>query len=67
MKTAAVVIDDWKLIIFKKHLDKAGFTYTEHNGPTPGCITLSVKTETAEKLQPVVQDAYNDAARSKHN
>lgn len=32
MKTAGVVIDDWKLPIFKRHLDGAGSKYTEFLG-----------------------------------
>lgn len=30
MKQAVVVIDKWKLDIFKKHLDAAKRTYTQH-------------------------------------
>jgi hypothetical protein len=42
---AGVVIDDWKLPIFKRHLDAAGFTYTQHPGVTKDTITLKVLTE----------------------
>ena len=31
MKTAGVIIDSWKLPIFKKYLDAANFSYYEHN------------------------------------
>ena len=32
---AGIAIDAWKLTIFKKHLDDAGYEYTEHPGLTP--------------------------------
>jgi hypothetical protein len=65
MKTAGVVIDDWKLAIFRKHLDNAGFAYTQHPGITPDTITLKVKYWWVADLQPVVQAAYDECAKSK--
>ncbi len=50
MLKAAVVIDAWKLSIFKNILDDAGFEYTEHKGPGKKLITLQVQTETAENI-----------------
>lgn len=67
MKKAAVVIDSWKLSIFKKHLDEGGFEYSQHPGITPETITLNVLTETVSRLQPFVQAATNEAARSRMN
>lgn len=29
MKTAAIALDAWKLAIFKRHLDTAGYAYGE--------------------------------------
>ncbi|MCH9712762.1 MAG: hypothetical protein K0U20_09080 [Proteobacteria bacterium] len=67
MLKAAVVIDAWKLSIFKNILDDAGFEYTEHKGPGKKLITLQVQTETAEKLKPHVIKATNIANRRKYN
>ena len=63
MKKAAVVIDSWKLYIFKRRLDDGGYTYKEFTGPTRGCITLEVKTETIAKLQLVIEAANTEAAQ----
>jgi len=65
MSKAGIIIDDWKLPIFKKTLDNKGYTYTEHHGPTEGCITLSVETDNIAKLTPLVKKMNKEAARSK--
>jgi hypothetical protein len=62
MKTAGVVVDTWKAPTFKKHLDKAGYSFIEGPGLTPGTTLLQVKYEWAAKLQPVIQ-AANDACK----
>lgn len=60
---AGVVIDAWKLPVFKRHLDAAGYQYTEHPGITPDTLTLKVICEWAHKLQPIVK-AANDECRA---
>lgn len=62
MITAGIAIDKWKLPIFKRHLDAAGFEYTEHKGLTPIMMLLKVKTPSAFKLQPVVEAAQRECA-----
>ena len=62
---AGVVIDSWKLDIFKRHLDKAGYKYTQHPGPFPSVITLRVITDFVHKLQPVIKAAQEECAGSK--
>jgi hypothetical protein len=57
MKTAAIVIDAWKLPIFKRRLDAADFTYTEHGGITQDTLTLRVQYEWVADLKPVVEAA----------
>jgi len=64
---AAIVIDSWKLSIFKKTLDEEGYKYTEFNGPTDDCITLQVITGSIAKLKPVVERMNAEAARSKRH
>jgi hypothetical protein len=63
MKTAGVVIDVWKLAIFKKHLDAAGYSYMEDAGPIKGTMVLRVKYEWVHALQPVVA-AANEECRN---
>lgn len=63
MKKAGVVIDDWKLPVFKKHLDAAGYSYTDQPGPITGTRVLTVQFEWVHKLKPVV-DAANKECRN---
>jgi hypothetical protein len=44
-KKAATVIDDWKLPIFKRHLDAAGYKYDEPVPFTDGTLVLKVHYE----------------------
>lgn len=67
MKNAAVVIDDWKLPIFKKILDKAGFAYSQFDGPPENCITLKVQTDSVARLKPFIEKANAKAAKSKRH
>lgn len=64
MKIAGVAIDNWKLPIFKRHLDTGGFEYTEHPGLTADAMILKVKTETVAKLQPVIEAAQKECRLS---
>jgi hypothetical protein len=57
---AGIVLDDWKLPIFKRHLDAAGFTYTEHPGLTAGTLILNVPFEDQSKLTPIVRAANTE-------
>ena len=60
MKTAGVAIDDWNLPIFKKHLDAAGYTYTEHPGLTQDTLTLVVEYEWVAELKPIIEAANKE-------
>lgn len=62
MIKAAVMIDDWKLNIFKVHLDKAGYSFTKNPGLTPNTLNLTVMTNSVLELKPVIAEA-NEAAR----
>lgn len=63
---AGVAIDAWKLSIFKKHLDGAGYTYTEHPGLTEGTLFLKVNTDSASKLACIIEVAQQECYRVKH-
>ena len=62
MPTAGVVIDDYKLDTFKKHLDAGGFKYTQHPGITKGTITLKVECDSPEHLKPTIVAAQQEVA-----
>lgn len=64
---AGIVIDAWKLPIFKKHLTEAGFSFEEKGALTPGSLVLHVQAESAEKLKPVVVAAQQECKNCKDN
>lgn len=65
MKTAAVVLENWKIPTFKKHLDAAGYTYTEKPGPLSGCSTLSVPYAWVHQLKHVIDAAQGECRLTK--
>ena len=67
MKKAAVIIDKWKLAIFKRHLEKAGYTYTELAGVTNDTLTLQVHYEWVVNLKPVIEAANRECSNAKLN
>lgn len=60
MKTAGIGLDAWKLPIFKRLLDEAGYSYTEHPGVTADTRFLKVKTERLAPLQRVIERAQQE-------
>lgn len=65
IKKAAVVLDDWKLPVFKRHLDAAGYKYDEPLPFTPGTLTLQVYYGWVSKLQPIIAAANRECAERK--
>lgn len=59
---AGVVIDKWKLPIFKKHLDGEGYVYTEHPGITKDTLTLKVEFEKVKPLHRLIETANKACA-----
>lgn len=61
---AAIVIDTWKLSIFERHLQQAGYAYAKANGLTDNTLMLSVATNNMEALGEVVKAANTEAAQT---
>lgn len=59
---AGVGIDDWKLPIFKKHLDAAGYKYEEPVQFTSRTLILQVHYEWVHELQPIIEAAQRECA-----
>jgi len=62
---AAIVIDTWKLAIFKKGLKKSGYTFTKGKGLTPDSLVLTVKYEdyqALDKLKPIIAKINTECA-----
>lgn len=67
MQKAGIMLDDWKLSIFKKHLDDAGFEYEQSPGITEDTLLLTVETDDLYALSVIVKKANDKAAKSKMN
>lgn len=63
-KKAGIAIDAWKLSIFQRHLQQAGYTF-ENKGALPsGALLLRVDTTNLEALATVVKAADTEAAKT---
>ncbi len=62
---AGIVIDAWKIDIFKRHLKAAGFTHTDPANIRPDVLILTVETVEPQRLMQVVKEANTEAARVK--
>lgn len=65
MAKAGIAIDSWKLPIFKKHLEDAGYTFTQGLGVGDNTLILTVETSSPVALGEVVRRADNEARRSR--
>ena len=59
---AGVAIDKWKLDVFKRHLEAAGYTYKVCPG-VAGTLLLQVPCDYFHKLQPIIEAAQRECAR----
>jgi len=64
-KKAGTAIDNWKLPIFKKHLDAAGYKYEEPVPFTEDTMILMVHYEWVHELQPIIEAAQRECAESR--
>lgn len=65
-KKAGVVVDDWKLPVFRKRLEEGGFTY-EDRGAGPGATTILMvpfEPHHAAKLTALVTAANLECAKA---
>jgi hypothetical protein len=61
---AGIVLDNWKLPVFERHLTSAGYSFENKGQFSPDCLTLVVVyTDDTLKLQKVVQAAFDECAR----
>lgn len=59
-KLAGVVLDNWKIPIFKKHLDAASYQYEPPVPFTDATSVLRVRCDWIHALQPIIQAAENE-------
>lgn len=65
MKTAAAIIEKWKLPIFTKHLRDAGYSYDTAPGFTEDTLTLKIAYEGLEEIKKVIEAAQKECAGTK--
>lgn len=64
-ETIGIAIDKWKLPIFKRNLDRAGFTFTEHPGLTPDMLLLKVVTNNRLSITRCVESAQTECRKKR--
>lgn len=64
---AGIVLDDYKLPIYKRHLTAANFTYEEAPALIEGTKSLIVNTDDPAKLQQVLRAADKEAKNGRRN
>lgn len=52
---AGIVVDDWKLLVFRKRLEEAGYEYTDGGGPLVDTTLLLVETDNLLALKEVLE------------
>lgn len=64
MKKAGITLDDWKLPIFKRHLEQAGYVFENRGLFAPGTLLLRIDTTNLEALGEVLKNANAEAERT---
>lgn len=64
---AAVVIDPWKLDIFRRHLAKAGYEFKEGPGLTKDMLNFYVEIDDLKALEVVVRAANAECAKEQRD
>lgn len=67
-KQCGILVDNWKLDIFKRHLDAGGFKYTTHpieGGDEVSLLKVSFYLSEFDKLNAIVRAAYHECEESK--
>lgn len=66
-KTAAVLVEAWKLSTFERHLKEAGYAYEGPIQLNPEFFILNVAYDWAHELEPVIRAAQAECERAKAN
>lgn len=60
---AGIAVDDWKLPIFRKRLEEAGFSYEDAGALTHGTTMLRVETKNMRALEIVVRECQAECRK----
>lgn len=61
---AGIVVDDWKLPVFRKRLTDAGYAYTDAGGFTHDTTVLTVEYSNVLHLKGIVEECQAECART---
>lgn len=62
---AAIVLDDWKLPVFRKRLEEAGYEYRDHGPLTRNTTTLTVQTTNLLALKSLLDACEAECRKSR--
>ena len=62
---AGILVDDWKLPVFRRLLTAGGYTYVDGGAPSPDVTLLTVETSDVLKLKDVVEACQRECAQQK--
>lgn len=62
---AGIVLDNWKLPVFRRMLNEAGFSYEDGGAVTHDTTGLIVQTDDIVKLTTVVKKCRDECAANK--
>ena len=63
MAKAGIAVDDWKLPVFRKALEDAGYAYEDAGAPPPNTTMLTVNFTDQAALRKVVEAAQAECLR----
>lgn len=62
---AGIVLDNWKLPIFRKRLTEAGYEYEDGGGLTSDTTVLTVETDDVLALKKVIESCEAESRKSR--
>ena len=62
---AGIAVDNWKLPVFRRRLEAAGYKYEDGGGLTPEATVLMVETADILALKRVIEACQNECRKAK--
>lgn len=62
---AGIALDDWKLPVFRKRLEAAGYEYHDAGGLTANTTVLTVETSDILRLKRVIEECQAECRKMK--
>lgn len=60
-----ILVDCWKVAVFRRHLDSAGLEFDQQSPEDPDMALLVVLCDGAEDVEPYIAAAESECRRSK--